>query len=49
MIGFLRAAEAPQAIRTDNGKEFCGRALLTWAHAHDVRLFLIEGPVRYFV
>ncbi len=32
----------PQAIRTDNGKEFCGRAMLTWAHAHSVRLFLIE-------
>lgn len=32
----------PQAIRTDNGKEFCGRAMLTWAHAHGVRLFLIE-------
>ena len=23
----------PQAIRTDNGKEFCGKAMLTWAHA----------------
>jgi transposase InsO family protein len=22
----------PQAIRTDNGKEFCGRAMLGWAH-----------------
>ena len=32
----------PQAIRTDNGKEFCGRATLTWAHARGVRLFLIE-------
>lgn len=32
----------PQAIRTDNGKEFCGKAMLTWAHAHGVRLFLIE-------
>lgn len=32
----------PQAIRTDNGKEFCGRAMLTWAHARGVRLFLIE-------
>jgi len=31
----------PQAIRTDNGKEFCGRAMLTWAHARGVRLFLI--------
>ena len=32
----------PQAIRTDNGKEFCGKAMLTWAHARGVRLFLIE-------
>lgn len=32
----------PQAIRTDNGKEFCGRAMLTWAHTRGVRLFLIQ-------
>ncbi len=32
----------PKAIRTDNGKEFCGRAMLTWAHERGVRLFLIE-------
>ena len=32
----------PQAIRTDNGKEFCGKAMLTWAHARGIRLFLIE-------
>ena len=32
----------PQAIRTDNGKEFCGRAMLNWAHACGVKLFLIE-------
>lgn len=32
----------PQAIRTDNGKEFCGRAMLNWAHARQVQLFLIE-------
>jgi len=32
----------PQAIRTDNGKEFCSRAMLTWAHARGVRLCLIE-------
>ena len=32
----------PQAIRTDNGKEFCGRAMLTWAHARNVKLFLIQ-------
>lgn len=32
----------PQAIRTDNGREFCGRAMLTWAHDRSVRLFLIQ-------
>lgn len=32
----------PQVIRTDNGKEFCGHAMLTWAHAHTVTLRLIE-------
>jgi transposase InsO family protein len=32
----------PQAIRTDNGKEFCGREMLTWAHARGVKLFLIQ-------
>jgi len=26
----------PKAIRTDNGKEFCSRAMLTWAHARGV-------------
>jgi len=29
-------------IRTDNGKEFCGRAMLRWAYAHTVTLRLIE-------
>jgi len=32
----------PKAIRTDNGKEFCGRAMLAWAHLRGVQLFLIE-------
>ena len=32
----------PQVIRTDNGKKFCGRAMLTWAHTHHVMLRLIE-------
>jgi transposase InsO family protein len=32
----------PRVIRTDNGKEFCGQAMLTWAHAHHVALRLIE-------
>jgi len=32
----------PRIIRTDNGKEFCGRAMLTWAHQRAVTLRLIE-------
>jgi transposase InsO family protein len=32
----------PRVIRTDNGKEFCGRAMLTWAHTRQVKLTLIE-------
>jgi len=32
----------PEVIRTDNGKEFCGRAMLNWGHTHDVKLRLIE-------
>jgi len=32
----------PQGIRTDNGKEFCGKAMLTWAYRQNVKLFLIE-------
>lgn len=32
----------PQIIRTDNGKEFTGKAMLTWAHANGVKLRLIE-------
>ena len=32
----------PQAIRTDNGKEFCSRAMLACAHERGVRLFLIQ-------
>ena len=32
----------PRIIRTDNGKEFCGRAMLTWAHQRGVTLRLIE-------
>lgn len=37
-----RTRGLPKAIRTDNGKEFCSRAMLTWAHAQGVQLFLIE-------
>ena len=32
----------PQVIRTDNGKEFCGKAMLTWCHENGVKLRLIE-------
>ena len=32
----------PQVIRTDNGKEFCGKAMIEWAHARGVALRLIE-------
>ena len=32
----------PAVLRTDNALEFCGRAMLTWAHAHGVTLRLIE-------
>lgn len=32
----------PKAIRTDNGKEFCGRTMLLWAQLRGVKLFLIE-------
>jgi transposase InsO family protein len=32
----------PAIVRTDNGKEFTGRAMLTWAHRNGVALRLIE-------
>ena len=32
----------PCALRTDNGPEFCGRAMLTWAHERGVTLRLID-------
>ena len=32
----------PKVIRTDNGKEFCGKAMVTWAHSRGVDLRLIE-------
>lgn len=32
----------PSIIRTDNGPEFTGRAMLTWAHRHGIALRLIE-------
>lgn len=32
----------PRVIRTDNGKEFCGKAMVTWAHERGIALRLIE-------
>jgi putative transposase len=32
----------PKVIRSDNGPEFCGKAMLTWAHRNAVTLRLIE-------
>lgn len=32
----------PKVIRTDNGKEFCGKAMVTWAYERGVQLRLIE-------
>lgn len=32
----------PQVIRTDNGKEFCGKAMVAWAHEKGVAPRLIE-------
>lgn len=32
----------PQVIRTDNGPEFTGKAVMVWAHRQGIRLRLIE-------
>lgn len=32
----------PRVIRSDNGREFCGKAMLKWAHDNGVALRLIE-------
>lgn len=32
----------PQIIRTDNGREFCGRVMLNWAHRRGVKLRQIQ-------
>ena len=44
IIGFLREAEAgvPKVIGSDNGDEFCGRAMAIWAHENGVALRFIE-------
>ena len=35
----------PKVLRADNALEFCGRAMLTWAHDHGVTLRPIEPSV----
>ena len=32
----------PRIIRTDNGKEFCGKAMLDWVHERGMALRLIQ-------
>ena len=39
-LGLIRGL--PKTIRTDNGKEFCGKAMVAWAHERGVQLRLIE-------
>jgi putative transposase len=34
----------PEVIRIDNGKEFCGKTMVTWAHERGVQLRLIRRP-----
>jgi transposase InsO family protein len=42
MDGICSQRGTPAMIRSDNGKEFTGRSMLTWAHRHGVNLRLIE-------
>lgn len=42
LVNHKRVDRLPKAIRTDNDKKFCGRAMVSWAHARGVQLFLIE-------
>jgi putative transposase len=39
----IQMADLAPCFRLYYGKEFCGRAMLTWAHEHGVRLRLIES------
>ena len=32
----------PQVLRSDNDKEFCGKAMVVWSHERGVQLRLIE-------
>jgi transposase InsO family protein len=42
MDGICSQRGKPAMIRTDNGAEFTGRAMLTWAHRNGIELRLIE-------
>ena len=42
MDRLAHARGLPKVIRTDNGKEFCGKAMVTWAHERGVQLRLIQ-------
>jgi len=42
MHRLVQTCGLPKVIRSDNGKEFCGKAMVTWAHARGVQLRLIE-------
>lgn len=37
-----RQPRRAKVIRSDNGKEFCGKAMVIWAHERGVQLRLIE-------
>jgi putative transposase len=42
MDGICSQRGKPRMIRTDNGPEFTGKAMLTWAHRNGIALRLIE-------
>ena len=37
-----RSRGLPKPIRSDNGKEFCGKAMVAWALARGLKVCLIE-------
>jgi len=40
--GLKRERGLPRVIRSDNGREFCGRTMAVWAHENNVALRFIE-------
>lgn len=42
MDRLARSRGLPQVICSDNGKEFCGKAMVAWAHERGVQWRLIE-------